>query len=197
MANVYFPSSTQGRRCLSVALSLEAPLPPAQLVAAGPWCREHALQTYLQLEAEIQLPFRGWFSWNPLQWQRCDGFLRKSRVLTQRRCFRCIPRWGCGLGRIDWEEMTSVVSVSRIATLAFLVSVIAFVGYQFPADETFARLRSWYPLASVASSETSPGPASNGAASNESEVNLSMAMLLIFKICSEFQSRFLCMLLFV
>lgn len=38
------------------------------------------------------------------------------------------------------------VGVGRmLAWLAFL-SLIAFAAYQFPAEDTFAHLRSWYPL---------------------------------------------------
>jgi len=56
--------------------------------------------------------------------------------------------------------MTVIVSrAGRIATLAFLISVIAFVGYQFPADETFARLRSWYPIRDSISPAPAPAPA--------------------------------------
>lgn len=54
-----------------------------------------------------------------------------------------------------------VSRVGRIATLALLISVIAFAGYQLPADETFARLRSWYPA----------GADSLAAAPTESQVN--------------------------
>ncbi|KAG0585774.1 hypothetical protein M758_2G036900 [Ceratodon purpureus] len=55
-----------------------------------------------------------------------------------------------------------VSRAGRIATLALLVSVIALVSYQFPAETSFARLRSWYPLAE------NPGPAPTG--SNRSEI---------------------------
>lgn len=56
--------------------------------------------------------------------------------------------------------MTVIVSrAGRIATLAFLISIIAFVGYQFPADETFARLRSWYPIRDSIPPASAPAPA--------------------------------------
>lgn len=37
-----------------------------------------------------------------------------------------------------------------IATLALLVCGVALVAYQFPAETSFARLQSWYPLATAA-----------------------------------------------
>jgi hypothetical protein len=67
-------------------------------------------------------------------------------------------KWVCGLGRLCFAGMMAVLvsRAGRIATLTLLVSVIALLAYQFPAETSFARLRSWYPLATAA--ET-PGPA--------------------------------------
>ena len=66
------------------------------------------------------------------------------------------------------------VLVSRAGltvTLALLVSVIVLVAYQLPAETSFARLRSWYALATTRSAAPSD--------SNRSEVCVSAIALLL------------------